>query len=88
MKEMKEMKEVRYLVNDTVVDSTVFTGFLDYLRKEEFSYTYIESSAYDYYVQYSIVCRHSVFEIYQIHITNDALFSAGLKDKSTKLSEL
>ena len=37
MKEMKEMKEVRYLVNDIVVDSTVFTGFLGYLRKEEYA---------------------------------------------------
>ena len=88
MKEMKEMKEVRYLVNDIVVDSTVFTGFLGYLRKEEYSYTYIESSAYSYYVQYSIVCRHSIFEIYQIHLANDALFGAGLKDKNTKLYEL
>lgn len=85
---MKDMKEIRYVINDTVVDSTVFIGFLDYLRKEEFSYTYIESSAYSYYVQYSIVCRNSIFEIYQLHITNEALFDAGLKDKNTKLDEL
>lgn len=82
------MNEIKYVINDIVVDSSVFNGFLDYLRKDDFSYTYIEQNSYSDYTQFSIICRPSVFEVYQIHLANEALFGAGLKDKNTKLDVL
>lgn len=59
MNEVK--KEIRFIVNDLLLDSDEFNKFLEFLHKKDLEFTYAQSHSSDL-VEHKIICRPLLYD--------------------------
>lgn len=82
-----EMKEIKYVVNDNVLDSETFDEFRSYLLENDIQFIYSEHHFFDS-LDFTIACNRKHYEFFAVMSAKKALVEAGLIDANTKIDAL
>lgn len=81
------MREIRYIVNDIVLDSDTFDSFRSYLLESDIQFIYSEHHFFDS-LDFTIACNPKHYDYFAVMSAKMALVEAGLIDANTKIDAI